>query len=308
MLSDEDQVAGPYQRVRYEEPADGVARVVLARPEAANAQDYLLLSELNSALDRAARDSEVRVIIVAADGKHFSSGHDLRDMNPSLDGFPVVGTAANFDAPGDEGYMDREREFYLGYCRRWREIPKPTIAQVQGKVIAGGLMLMWPMDLIVCSDDATFCDPVVALGANGVEYFVHPYEFGVRVAKDMLFTGRAMTAREAFRRGVVQRIFPIADLEQATLDLACQIAQRPSFALGMAKRSVNMAQDAMGFGQVLEASFAMHHLLHSHVWRTAGTGVPDGAFETFRSLVRADNGTAGLDDFSDAPTGDEAAR
>jgi enoyl-CoA hydratase len=305
-MSSGDQ--GAYSRVRYEEPAEGVARVVLARAEVANAQDYLLLSELNAALDRASRDSAVRVIILAADGKHFSSGHDLRDMNPSMEDFPVVGTSANFDAPGDEGYMDREREIYLGYCRRWRDIPKPTIAQVQGKVIAGGLMLMWPMDLIVCAEDATFCDPVVALGANGVEYFVHPYELGVRAAKDMLFTGRSMTAREAFRRGMVQRMFPVDDLEQATLDLACQIAQRPSFALGMAKRSVNLAQDAMGFDQVLEASFAMHHLLHSHVWRVTGTGVPDGALETFRSLVRADSGTAGLDDLSDTHTTERGAR
>lgn len=302
MSSDGDQVG--YQRVRYEVPAEGVARVVLARPEAANAQDYLMLSELNAALDRAARDSTVRVIVLAADGTHFSSGHDLRDMRPPMDEFPVIGTAANFDAPGDEGYMDREREMYLGYCRRWRDIPKPTIAQVQGKVIAGGLMLMWPMDLIVCADDATFCDPVVALGANGVEYFVHPYELGVRTAKDMLFTGRAMTAREAFRRGMVQRIFPRAELEQATLDLAVHIAQRPSFALGMAKRSANMADEAAGFDQVLEASFAMHHLLHSHVWRTTGTGVPDGAFETFRALVRGDAGTPGLDDLGTARPSD----
>src|SRR5262249_8522381 len=121
-----------YQRIRYEEPADGIARVVLARPEMANAQDYLMLSELNAALDRAARDASVKVIIVAADGKHFSSGHDLSDLSPDMSDFPIVGLSAHFDAPGAEGYMDREREVYLGYCRRWREIPKPTIAQVQG--------------------------------------------------------------------------------------------------------------------------------------------------------------------------------
>ena len=139
-----------FQRVRYEQPAERVARIVLARSEAANAQDYLMLSELNRAFDRAAQDADIRVIILAADGKHFSAGHDLRDLNPEMCHFPTVGTWAHFDQPGAEGYMAREAEMYVGLCWRWRNIPKPTIAQVQGKVIAGGLMLVWPMDLIVC--------------------------------------------------------------------------------------------------------------------------------------------------------------
>ena len=78
--------------------------------------------------------------------------------------------------------MAREEEIYLGFCNRWRALPKPTIAQVQGKVIAGGLMLVWPCDLVVASEDATFSDPVVAFGVNGVEYFAHAFEFGQRQA------------------------------------------------------------------------------------------------------------------------------
>ena len=162
-----------WTRVRYDQPADRVARITLARPEAANAQDYLMLSELNEAFDRAARDDDVRVIVLAADGKHFSSGHDLRDV-PDMGAFEPVGTQCHFDADGAEGYMAREAEMYVGMCWRWRNIPKPTIASVQGKVIAGGLMLVWPMDMIVCSDDATFSDPVVAFGVNGHEYFAEP--------------------------------------------------------------------------------------------------------------------------------------
>ena len=276
-----------YERIRYEMPMPDVARVVLARPEAANAQDYLMLSELNAALDRAARDPSVKVIIVAADGKHFSSGHDLRDLAPEMSRFPTVGTAANFDAAGAEGYMDREREVYLSYCRRWREIPKPTIAEVQGKVIAGGLMLVWPMDLIVCAEDASFCDPVVTLGANGVEYFAHPYEVGFRTAKDMLFTGRSLSAEEAFRRGMVQRVFTRERLQQDTLALAADIARQPSMTLAMTKRSVNLAQDAMGFQQTLEATFAMHHLLHNHFRLMHGEMTPPGASDEVRDRMRA---------------------
>ena len=277
---------GEFQRVRFEQPAPRVARIVLARPEAANAQDYLMLSELNTALDRAAQDASIGVIIVAADGKHFSSGHDLRDLHPDMSEFPIIGTAAHFEADGAEGYMDREREVYLTYCRRWRDIPKPTIAQVQGKVIAGGLMLVWPFDLIVCAGDATFCDPAVTLGANGVEYFVHPYELGVRLAKDMLFTGRTMTAQEALHHGMVQRIFHRDELADQTLQLAARIAERPAISLAMAKRSVNAAQTAMGIDQTLESAFAMHHLLHNHWVRVDGSMAPVGSEEAVRTMMR----------------------
>ena len=258
-----DRVGSEWSRVRYDRPVDRVARITLTRPEAANAQDYLMLSELNEAFDRAARDDEVRVIVLAADGKHFSSGHDLRD-DPDMDDFDPVGTQCHFDAPGAEGYMAREAEMYVGLCWRWRNLPKPTIASVQGKVIAGGLMLVWPMDLIVCSDDATFSDPVVAFGVNGHEYFVHPYEAGQRLAKDMLFTGRAITADEALQHGMVNRVVPRDDLETETLTLAAHIAKRPMFGLTLAKQSVNNSMDAMGMYTSIQSAFGLHHVGHNH--------------------------------------------
>jgi enoyl-CoA hydratase len=252
-----------WQRVRYDQPAPGVARVTLARPEAANAQDYLLLSELNQAFDRATQDPDVRVIVLAADGKHFSSGHDLRDTTAITD-IETIGTQCHFDAEGAEGYMAREAEMYVGLCWRWRNIAKPTIASVHGKVIAGGLMLVWPMDLIVCSDDATFSDPVVAFGVNAVEYFVHPFEAGARLAKDMLFTGRAISAQEALQHGMVNRVVPREELEAETLALASHIAKRPMFGLTLAKQSVNNAQDAMGLYTAIQSAFGLHHVGHSH--------------------------------------------
>jgi enoyl-CoA hydratase len=155
-----------YTRIRYEPPKAGVARIVLARPETHNAQDKAMLYELNAAFDEAAADNEVRVVVLAADGTHFSSGHDLRDRSTLAD-FEPVSCWGGFDLPGAEGWMAVEEEIYLGFCWRWRNFPKPTIAQVQGKVIAGGLMLVWVCDLIVASNDAQFSDPVVALGLNG---------------------------------------------------------------------------------------------------------------------------------------------
>jgi enoyl-CoA hydratase len=253
-----------WQHVRYDIPAERVARITLARAEMANAQNYLMISELNEAFDVAARDDDIRCIVLAADGKHFSSGHDLADLDPDMDELHTIGTQCHFDADGAEGYMAREAEMYVGMCWRWRNIAKPTIASVQGKVIAGGLMLVWPMDLVICSEEATFSDPVVAFGVNGHEYFTHPYEAGARLAKEMLFTGRAITAQEALMHGMVNKVVPRDELEAATLEMASHIAKRPMFGLTLAKQSVNNALDAMGQYTALQSAFGLHHVGHSH--------------------------------------------
>jgi enoyl-CoA hydratase len=270
-----------FRTIRYESAAPGVARVVLARAEARNAQDRLMTYELNAAFDRAAQDDAVKVVILAADGPHFSSGHDLRDR-ASLDQFETVGTWGGFGLPGAEGHMAVEHEIYLGMCWRWRNLPKPTIAQVHGKTIAGGLMLVWVCDLVVASDDATFSDPVVAFGVNGVEYFAHPWEVGVRKAKEMLFTGAAIGAREAQTLGMVNHVVPRAELDEFTLELAMKIATRPSMGLKLAKQSVNQAQDAQGFWTALQAAMSLQQLGHSHNREVHGLAVDPSGAETIR--------------------------
>ena len=166
-----------FNTIRYEGVTNGVARIVLAREAARNAQDKAMLYELNAAFDIAAQDDDVNVIVLAADGPHFSSGHDLRDRSKMSD-FKPVGTWGGFSLPGSEGSMAVEEEIYLGFCWRWRNIPKPTIAEVQGKVIAGGLMLVWPFDIVMAASDAQFQDNTVNMGVGGVEYFAHPFELG----------------------------------------------------------------------------------------------------------------------------------
>ncbi len=271
-----------WERVRLDHPADGVARVTLTRGDRANAQDYQMLSELNEAFDAAAQDTESRVIVLAAEGKHFSAGHDLSGLDPDMSEFPTIGTQCHFDAEGGEGYMAREAEMYVGLCWRWRNIAKPTIASVQGKVIAGGLMLVWPMDLIVCADDATFSDPVVAFGVNGHEYFTHPFEVGARLAKDMLFTGRSISADEALAAGMVSRVVPRDELESETLDLAAHIARRPMFGLTLAKQSVNNALDAMGMYTAIQSAFGLHHVGHNHNFRVHGGLVDPAGIKVIR--------------------------
>ena len=272
-----------YETIQYESPAPAVARIMLDRPEVANAQNKQLLYELNSAFDRAVADDDIKVIILGANGKHFSSGHDLRD-GANFDDFDTVGPVGGFNKPGDEGLMAREEEVYLGFCNRWRALPKPTIAQVQGKVIAGGLMLMWPCDLVVASEDATFSDPVVAFGVNGVEYFAHAFELGPRRAKELLFTGEAMGAAEAKTIGMVNRVVPRSELEAETLAMAERIASRPSMGLKLAKMSVNQSVDAMGFPLALQSAFGLQHVGHAHnQWVHGMTVDPAGA-----EVIRAD--------------------
>lgn len=250
-----------YQRVRYETFDTGVARVTLNRPEARNAQDMRMTYELNDALTRASFDDDVKCIILDAAGPHFSSGHDMRNREPWE--IKPIGISGGFRKPGTEGHLALEEEIYLNMCRRWQQLPKPTIAQVHGKTIAGGLMLMWVCDLIVASEDATFMDITVDFGVNGVEWFAHPWEFGIRKAKEMLYTGEPVTAQEAYNLGMINHVVPRADLESFTMRMAQKIATRPSFSLKLAKMSCNQALDAQGFWTAQQAAFNLQHVGHS---------------------------------------------
>jgi len=281
-----------FKQIRYERPADRVARITLARADIRNAQDRAMLYEINTALDIAMHDDEVRVVILAADGPHFSSGHHLTDVSKIGEhGAPVMGVGG-YDLPGAEGYMAQELEIYLGFCWRWRNLPKPTIAQVQGKVIAGGLMLVWPFDLIVASEDAEFSDPVVAFGVNGHEFFVHAYEVGHRKAKEMLFTGEAIGAHEAKTLGMVNQVVKREDLESFTLELAEKIARRPSIGLKLAKMSVNQSLDAQGMWTAVQSAFGLHHLGHTHALAVHGIRVEPSGARVIREGARSRPKTA----------------
>lgn len=262
-----------FEHIRYDVARAGVARITLARPEARNAQNARLLYELNDAFDLAARDDDVRCIVLAADGPHFSSGHDLRDTEVTgvLDERDAVGTWCGHHAAGAEGVMSAEKELYLGLSERWRNLPKPTIAAVQGKAISGGLMLVWPCDLIVAADDAEFIDITVEMGIAGAEFFHHPWELPPRIAKEMLFASLTVTAQDAHRHGMVNHVVPVAELMERTLELAARVAARPGFALRLAKESVNAAQDAQGRTSAMSTAFAHHQLGHSHYQQLHGS-------------------------------------
>jgi enoyl-CoA hydratase len=264
----------------YENPAPKVARIWLDRADTRNAQDTKLLYELNDAFDRAAQDDDISVIVLAAEGPHFSSGHDLRERDglAALRERDTVGTWCGFGCAGAEAQMAREKEIYLGFSERWRNIPKPTIAAVHGKVIAGGLMLVWPCDIIVAAEGAEFIDNTVAMGVCGAEFFHHPWEVGMRRAKEMLYTSDAVTAEDAFRLGMVNHVVAADELQSFTLALAEKIAERPLFALKLTKEAVNAAQDNQGRVQALQTSFALHQLCHSHNQQVHGMPI-DPSFQ-----------------------------
>src|SRR3712207_1724797 len=135
--------------------------------------------------------------------------------------------------------MAFEEEVYFQMCWRWGNIPKAVIAAAQGKTIAGVLMALWIADAIPAAEAPQFSDPVVGMGVTGVEYFAHPWEFGARKAKELLFTGDFVSAQDAHLIGMVNRVVPRDRLREETLDLARRIATKPSFALKLAKESVN---------------------------------------------------------------------
>jgi enoyl-CoA hydratase len=246
---------------------DAAAVVTMNRPQYRNAQNAKMTYALDDAFTRAVRDDAVKVIVLAGSGEHFSAGHDIgtpeRDIQRS---FPRVATTwwEHEDKAGAENVFVREQELYLGMCRRWRDLPKPTIAMIQGACIAGGLMLAWACDLIVAADDAFFSDPVLKMGIPGVEYFAHPFAMSPRHAKEFLFLGERMSAADAYRVGMVNRVVPRGRLLEETLAVATRIATMPRFGLALAKKAINQAEDRMGLRDSIDATYGLHQLAHAH--------------------------------------------
>ncbi len=238
--------------------ADKVATITLNRPEVANAQNRELLDALDAAWTTAADDPDVAVIVLRAEGKHFSAGHDLN------------GTGSRPDRITLEAVYEGEARRYLEYSLRWRNVPKPSIAAVQGRCIAGGLLLCWPCDLIVAADDAKFSDPVVMMGIGGVEYHGHTWELGPRKAKEILFTGRPVTADEAEKTGMVNLVVPRSELDRRTAELARTIAEMPTFGLRQAKRAVNQTLDIQGFYAAIQSVFDIHQTGHGNALSVNG--------------------------------------
>src|SRR6476661_6527620 len=257
--------------ITYETLDDGaIARIMLNRPDARNAQNRGLLVELDEAFRRAEEDDTVRVVILGGMGPMFSAGHDMGSKAATDERMPGPAQHPSYKIDGGtrkgaESLMLQEWHYYFQNTRRWRNLRKITIAQVHGDVYAAGLMLMWACDLIVCADDVTFADVVgTRLGMCGVEYFAHPWEFGPRKTKELMLTGDSLSVDEAHALGMVSKVFPLDELGDRTLDFARRIAQLPTMTALLIKESVNQSVDNMGFYNALNACFTLHELNHSH--------------------------------------------
>ena len=198
---------------------DGIAILTLDNPQRRNALSARTLAALEERLGEIARTPEARVVVIAANGPVFSSGHDLNELvNGAADDY-----AAIFDA-----------------CTRVMEsirlLPQPVIAQVQGLATAAGCQLVATCDLAVAADTAAFATPGVQIGL----FCTTP---GVAVARsvmpkkamEMLLTGRPISAQEALEFGLISRIVPAAELETQTMALARQIASASAHTLALGK-------------------------------------------------------------------------
>ncbi|MBW8910451.1 MAG: enoyl-CoA hydratase, partial [Sphingomonas sp.] len=192
--------------------------------------------------------------------------------------------------PAAEFLYTREQEVYLGMCRRWREMPKPTVAMVQGACIAGGLMLAWVCDLIVASDDAFFQDPVVRMGIPGVEYFAHAFELPPRIAKEFLLLGERMPASRAYDFGMVNRIVPRDALETETRTVADKLAEMPRLGLSLTKQAINHVEDLRGKRTAMDAVFHMHHFAHAQNDLVTGNSLAGLTGKTMASANKRDAG------------------
>jgi enoyl-CoA hydratase len=236
----------------------GVLTITMDRPDMANAQNTALIDELDAAFDAADEDDGVRVVVLAGAGKHFSSGHDLKELvgQEEPDKWRLMR-----ETP--EGKLRHEQIMYFDRCLKIHDFRKPTIAAVQGSCIAAGLMLACMCDLIVAADDAVFQNPVLRMTGAGVELLVEPWELGARKAKEFLLTGDKIDAQEAWRLGLVNKVVPRDSLEPAVQELAEKIALVPPTTAQMVKQSINHMLDLQGQRDSWRYHFMVHHWMHN---------------------------------------------
>jgi enoyl-CoA hydratase len=217
-----------------------VRRLTMNRPGSLNALDRGLVGAMSSALDEAAADDDVRVLILRGAGRAFSAGYDLNED----------ASGGELDARAWYGELRHSTEEMLKFV----EHPKPVIASVHSYCLAGGTDLMLACDLAVASEDAYFGYVDVRFGSGVVSMFL-PWVVGVRAAKELLFTGEdRVAADEALRIGLVNRVVPRERLDEETLALAEEIAKNEPFVVQATKRSVNRVWDIAGFRAALAAN------------------------------------------------------
>jgi len=227
----------------------GVATITLNRPERLNCIDIPTLDRLVSLLDEAAATRNVRVVVLAGRGRAFCAGADQGEM--------VQRSAADW-----EQIVDR----YLDPIRRIATMDQPVIAKIHGDAVGGGLGLALACDYRLAAPDARFCAPFVKIGLAGCDmsagYFL-PRLVGLGRATDMMMSGRFVKTEEAERIGLVTRVVPENELDQAAKELAQRLAAGPPVALGFTKRAIRRSLDRDMEGEFDYEIFAQVQCLQS---------------------------------------------
>jgi 2-(1,2-epoxy-1,2-dihydrophenyl)acetyl-CoA isomerase len=229
------------------ERADGVATVILDRPESLNALNATMRGELLAAFKALGRDAEVRAVVLTGEGRGFSSGADLR---------------------GGSG----EREFrrvltaeYNPLIRAIRDLPKPVIAAVNGVAAGAGVSLALACDLVYAAEEARFILAFVRIGlvpdSGATRTLVRA--LGRHRAARLIFTGEPLSAADAQAGGLVAEVVPVAQLQARVHEVAAAMAAAPTRGIGLAKRLVNAAEDA-----TLDDSMAVEASLQELAGRT----------------------------------------
>jgi cyclohexa-1,5-dienecarbonyl-CoA hydratase len=202
----------------------GVTRLHLSWPPL-NILTRAALGELRAALQAAAADSTLRVLVLTAEGRHFSAGADVKEHLP----------------PEHEALIPE----FLDTIAAIATFPAPVIAAVRGRCLGGGFEVVQPADLVVAGEGASFGQPEIALGVLApAACAVLPRVAGTKAAAEILYAGDPIAATAALRLGIVSRVVPDADVEEAALALARRIARHSAAALRIAKRALRACADA----------------------------------------------------------------
>jgi enoyl-CoA hydratase len=210
---------------------DGDVGVIRIDRQPLNTYDGAFDAALQGAWTKAKTDDS-RVVVMLASGKHFCAGAELKDPQPAPDGVAVL--------PAWEE------------IRLIKTVIKPTIAAVQGGCIGGGQRIVWPCDLIFCTEDAFFRDPTATMGIGGIQSHLHTWMYGPRLAKEMIYSGMRLPARRLYELGQVNRLYPdVETLHSETLAFAQEVARLDPVPLRQAKRAADITMDIMGQHYVL---------------------------------------------------------
>ena len=219
--------------VLVDQPAPGVRRLTLNRPEKRNALSNALRGELIGALQEGDADDAVRVMIIRGAGKCFSAGYDLGGAN--------VGVPLPFYTSAGEG--EWPRHVTEGWMRIW-DLATPVIAQVHGYCLAGGSELATGCDLVFVAEDAEIGYPAVRFGVPDMHF--HAWFMGMRTAMHMMLTGDSISGVDAARLGWANAAFPVERLDDEVVAYAGRIAKMPADLMQLNKRLVHRTMETMG--------------------------------------------------------------